>query len=142
MDRRYAKDLGPCDYCEGRRWEISATLIRCATCGVLYGRCDGLWRVDPDTIPKVAERKIPCPACKGDKRGRRLFSFGEMDERYEDCAVCLGELTIHDRRRPIWQERAVARLEKWFLPLVDHDTSDGEMASAVCKLIDRERRLG
>lgn len=37
--------------CQQSAWEISATLIRCRACGRLWGRCNGVWRLDPDTCP-------------------------------------------------------------------------------------------
>lgn len=45
----------PCEYCGGHLWYMTSTLIRCANCGVLYGRCEGLWRLDPDSIPMPAQ---------------------------------------------------------------------------------------
>lgn len=40
----------PCEFCNSVNFEISATLISCCGCGVTYGRCNGLWRIDHDTV--------------------------------------------------------------------------------------------
>lgn len=51
MKRHVLKDDPPCEYCGSVEYDISATLIVCADCGATYGRCNGEWRLDPDTIP-------------------------------------------------------------------------------------------
>lgn len=41
----------PCEYCGSTQWAITATLIGCQCCGVVYGRANGVWVLDPDTLP-------------------------------------------------------------------------------------------
>jgi len=40
----------PCPYCQGTGFTFSATLIRCEGCGVVWGRCNGVWRLDDTTV--------------------------------------------------------------------------------------------
>lgn len=40
-----------CMYCGNREFDISATMIQCVYCGVVFGRCNGVWIVDSTTIP-------------------------------------------------------------------------------------------
>ena len=40
-----------CEFCGNVEYDISATLITCTRCRATYGRCNGIWRVDPSTIP-------------------------------------------------------------------------------------------
>lgn len=44
----------PCEYCGAKDWNITATLIGCHGCGVVYGRVNGAWVLDPDTVPRGA----------------------------------------------------------------------------------------
>lgn len=44
-------DPDPCEYCGSTSWNITATLIGCYGCGVVYGRVNGAWVLDPDTMP-------------------------------------------------------------------------------------------
>lgn len=48
------KDLpgDECSYCAGRSWRVTATLISCNRCGVVYGRVNGIFTLDPTTVPK------------------------------------------------------------------------------------------
>lgn len=40
-----------CEYCGGTNWNVTATLIGCRGCGVIYGRVNGGWVLDLDTVP-------------------------------------------------------------------------------------------
>jgi hypothetical protein len=48
----------PCEYCGGTTWTITATLIQCDGCCVLYGRCNGRWVLDPDTVPRALRAEL------------------------------------------------------------------------------------
>jgi predicted HAD superfamily Cof-like phosphohydrolase len=37
---------------------VSATLIKCRGCGTTWGRCDGVWRLDPATLPTGKYRVV------------------------------------------------------------------------------------
>lgn len=45
-----------CQYCGNREYDISATMIQCTYCGVVIGRCNGVWVVDSMTIPSTTKR--------------------------------------------------------------------------------------
>lgn len=40
-----------CEYCGSTNWDVTATLIGCRGCGVVYGRVNGGWVLDLDTVP-------------------------------------------------------------------------------------------
>ena len=46
-----------CEFCGNNEYIIGATLIQCTRCGVTYGRCNGLWRIDDETIPAKFDRR-------------------------------------------------------------------------------------
>jgi hypothetical protein len=70
-----------CGFCRAEDWETSATLIRCRSCGATWGRCDGSWRVEPDTVPNARRS----PAQSGEATALReaarrvLASVGTVD---------------------------------------------------------------
>lgn len=35
-------------------FEVSATSIACKHCGAAWARCNGVWRLDPNTVPELA----------------------------------------------------------------------------------------
>ncbi len=60
--------------CGANDWETTATLIRCRGCGRVWGRVNGAWVQDPDTVPpaargpdlqKPAASGESCPYCVG-----------------------------------------------------------------------------
>ena|SRR5690606_24082098 len=44
-------ELHSCEYCGGTNWHVTATLISCRGCGVIYGRVNDGWVLDLDTVP-------------------------------------------------------------------------------------------
>lgn len=51
LPRRGSVTAGdPCEFCGCSSWRVSATLMDCAECGATYGRCNGVWILDPATI--------------------------------------------------------------------------------------------
>ena len=48
----------PCEFCGSLDYEISATVIACCNCGVVYARCDGAWRLDVTTVPRRPPREL------------------------------------------------------------------------------------
>jgi len=46
-----------CEFCGSVEYSVSATLIQCTRCGITYGRCEGVWRVDETTVPLLIRRK-------------------------------------------------------------------------------------
>lgn len=49
--REILDELHSCEYCGAKDWNITATLIGCHGCGVVYGRVNGAWVLDLDTVP-------------------------------------------------------------------------------------------
>jgi hypothetical protein len=47
-----------CEQCGGVVFEVSATLIRCRSCGLTYGRCEGRWRLDTTTLRREAAHRM------------------------------------------------------------------------------------
>jgi len=45
-----------CEYCGCEEWRVSSTLIQCAGCETVWGRVNGQWVVDPETMPVDALR--------------------------------------------------------------------------------------
>jgi len=58
------------------RYCISATMIECLSCGAIWGRCEGAWRVDPATIP-MGWGLVPGPD------GEPVFGEYEVTACYE-----------------------------------------------------------
>ena len=42
-----------CPYCAESTYDVAATLIVCVGCGATWGRVNGFWVVDKETIPVV-----------------------------------------------------------------------------------------
>lgn len=40
-----------CEFCGGVEYYISATMIQCMQCLVIWGRVNGVWVPDPLTVP-------------------------------------------------------------------------------------------
>lgn len=49
-------DGEPCEFCNCTRWTITATMIACKGCGALYGRVNGSWVLDPDSVQARAAK--------------------------------------------------------------------------------------
>ena len=54
-----------CEFCGNIEYDISATLITCTRCRATYGRVNGLWIIDAETIPKDSTRLTDDPVNSG-----------------------------------------------------------------------------
>lgn len=51
----------PCPYCEGTKYDVRATIITCLDCGTIWGRVNGAWVLDTDSVPTDKRHLVTNP---------------------------------------------------------------------------------